>query len=125
MTSSEIKYLTVLKELQDSGIRVRAVDLADRLVCSKPSITRAMEKLISRKLVQRTPTREFLLTERGAEIAAGFQRDLEFLRGMLARCLGLHPSYARADALAILGAVSDDCARKLSALALQRNQNEN
>ena len=120
MTSSEIKYLTVLKELQDGGGRARAVDLADRLVCAKPSVTRAMEKLVRRRFVKRTPEREFCLTEQGRELAERYRRELDFLRSMLTDRVGLHPNCARADALAILGAISEECENKLCELLREK-----
>lgn len=100
---------------------MRAVDLADRLVCAKPSVTRAMENLMRRKAVERTPQREFCLTEEGEALAERYFGELEFLRAMLTERMGLRENCARADALAILGAISEECENRLYELLKKEN----
>lgn len=72
-----------------------------------------MDRLVSRKYVRRTSERGFCLTEQGLELAERYRTELDFLRTMLTDRMGLHQTCARTDALAILGAISEECEGKL------------
>lgn len=62
-------YLETIYTLQNSGKTVHAIDIANELNYSKPSVSRAMKLLVSNNYITINQQQDILLTEEGYNLA--------------------------------------------------------
>ncbi|PWM74580.1 MAG: hypothetical protein DBX59_03365 [Bacillota bacterium] len=115
MTASEIAYLFAIKELAaggDGGARCKFV--AEKLHFSRASASRALDKLCVKRMIRRTAHNGFALTEAGAAAVETYDKCVRAVQGELIARFGCRESAARADALRVVCALSEENLKKLA-----------
>lgn len=74
LTSSNIRYLLAIKNLEKDGRGVRCVDIARELGLSRPSVHNMTDTLVEMGLVTRNASSAASLTKRGEDIAERYGR---------------------------------------------------
>lgn len=101
-------YLERILMLQESGIKeVHAVDLANALGFSKPSVSIALKKLENEGFVALGPKQQLYLTPSGQEIASKIYERHKILTDMFI-ALGVNEEVARIDACSVEHDLSDE-----------------
>ena len=77
------RYLHAILTLQDRFPIVRAVDVADWLECTKPSVSVAVKQMLQEKLVSIGHHYALLLTEDGKRRADAFHERYDFFHHLL------------------------------------------
>ena len=104
--SSEMYLETILVLGQRNGV-VRSVDIAMEMNFSKPSISRAMDKLREADCITMDESNFIHLTKKGKEIAEKiYERHVTLMNYFLN--LGVDPKVAQDDACAIEHVISDE-----------------
>lgn len=101
-------YLERILMLQESGIKeVHAVDIANSLGFSKPSVSIALKKLENDGYVALGPKQQLYLTPSGLEIASKIYERHKILTDMFVM-LGVNEEVAKEDACSIEHDLSDE-----------------
>ena len=113
---SQENYLeAILRILAEKGY-CRSVDVADRLMVAKPSVSTAMRKLLEKELIVMDSSKFIRLTEAGQRIAEEvYGRHSFFKRFLIAA--GVEEATAEEEACAMEHAISEDSFRKIVKLA--------
>jgi Mn-dependent DtxR family transcriptional regulator len=114
-TSDENYLKTIYYLSKEQGTAVRSVDVASRLSVSKPSVNKAVEKLISRGWVQKEPHCPIHLTQEGKQQALIVIEKFELLTSFLSGILGLSEETARLEAGKLEHVISDETSSRLKA----------
>ena len=105
LTSSQLRYLFVLKEITDErgqGAKIKLEDLSDTLKVSKPSVHRMME--VFKNLAILEEKRGIAgLTQLGAETAEAYSKRYQLIDTYLKDKVGVGESEADELAISILG----------------------
>lgn len=105
-------YLETILRLQEGGVPVRSVDIAEAMNFSKPSVSRAVKILLEKNYISLDKHKNILLTETGRAIAtAVFKRHSVLTKFFLS--LGVTPETAENDACRIEHIISDETFEKL------------
>ena len=94
-------YLETILLLRKKSGDVRAVDVANELNFSKPSVSRALGILKSAGFVRIEPSGNILLTDSGEKRAAAVYERHRIISCFLVMTLGVAPEVAAADACRI------------------------
>jgi DtxR family manganese transport transcriptional regulator len=100
-------YVELIADLIDAKGEARAVDLAERLGVSSPTVNNTVARLQRDGLVQSEPYRSIFLTEDGWALAHSCRRRHEIVVDFL-KALGLGEATANADAEGIEHHVSEE-----------------
>lgn len=104
---SRENYLTTILQLSNEKDFVRSIDIAKKMNFSKPSVSIAMAKLESEKLVAINPKGHISLTESGMEIASKvYDRHMKIVRLLIN--LGVSEEAANVDACKLEHDFSDE-----------------
>jgi len=90
-------YVELIAELIVERGEARAVDLADRLGVSQPTVAKAIQRLSREGLVEARPYRAVFLTERGRAMAEAARRRHQLVRDFLL-AIGVSEATAEMDA---------------------------
>ena len=99
------RYLCAILILQDEVDKVRSVDVADWLGCTKTSVSVTLKELIEKSLVERTGKGRLVLTPAGASRAAVYRRYFRQFEQLLLRS-GMNEADAKQDSFALVRALS-------------------
>ena len=105
LTSSQLRYLFVLKEITDErgqGAKIKLEDLSDTLKVSKPSVHRMMEVFKNLRILEEKRGIAGL-TQLGAETAEAYSKRYQLIDTYLKDKVGLGESEADELAISILG----------------------
>ena len=105
-TESQENYLETILMLSEKKPVVRAVDIANELGFSKPSVSLAMKNLKSSELITITPEGYIYLTEDGMEIAKSIYERHQVITELLTH-LGIPADIAEEDACRIEHVISE------------------
>ena len=107
MSASELRYLRAAVELYDGGGGVRLTEIAAKLLVTKASAYRAVERLESFGLVERGDKSRIRPTIQGKAVAKEYRDCISFIQGALERHCCTPSRVAFEDALCTLCAISD------------------
>lgn len=114
MRESGEMYLETILRLKQKKNTVRAIDVAEEMGLSRPSVSRGMAKLREADCLIVEPDGNLVFTEKGKEIATKiFERHLVICR--LFTKLGVAPQVAEDDACRIEHVISDETFAALKA----------
>ena len=105
LTSSQLRYLLVLKEITDErgqGAKIKLEDLSDTLKVSKPSVHRMMEVFKNLGILEEKRGIAGL-TQLGAETAEAYSKRYQLIDTYLKDKVGVGESEADELAISILG----------------------
>ena len=105
LTSSQLRYLFVLKEITDErgqGAKIKLEDLSDTLKVSKPSVHRMMEVFKNLGILEEKRGIAGL-TQLGAETAEAYSKRYQLIDTYLKDKVGVGESEADELAISILG----------------------
>ena len=105
LTSSQLRYLFVLKEITDErgqGAKIKLEDLSDTLKVSKPSVHRMMEVFKNLGILEEKRGIAGL-TQFGAETAEAYSKRYQLIDTYLKDKVGVGESEADELAISILG----------------------
>lgn len=100
-------YVELIADLTEARGEARAVDIAQRLGVSHPTVVKAIARLQREGLVSSQPYRAIFLTEKGNALAARARRRHQLVVDFL-RALGISEETAQLDAEGIEHHVSDE-----------------
>ncbi len=106
-------YLKAIYFLQMQNDNVRVTDLADKLSVSKPSVTRAVNKLKQKSFVEHENYGLLKLTEKGFLYAENIVMRHDVLIKFLCDLLGVEKNLARIEACKLEHAMSNATINKL------------
>lgn len=114
-------YLETIYILQDSHGHAHVVDIANRLGVAKPSVTKAMNKLMKEGLIDKEPYGPITLTEKGKAFSMKINRKHELISYFLERSLGLTATEASENACRMEHVITDAMLEAIKAYL--RNEN--
>jgi DtxR family transcriptional regulator, manganese transport regulator len=112
-------YVELIADLIDCKGEARAVDLAERLGVSSPTVNNTIARLQRDGLVRSEPYRSIFLTDEGWELARSCRRRHEIVLQFL-KALGLSEETANADAEGIEHHVSRETLEAFERFARER-----
>lgn len=107
LTESVEDYLESVLVLSSQLPHVRSVDVASHLGFSKPSVSHAVKMLAEEGLLEVTPNKFLLLTEKGKEVAENTYQRHVFFTDMLT-AIGVDLDTAQEDACRIEHVISEE-----------------
>lgn len=105
---SQEMYLEVIYNIDQKGETIRSIDIANTLGYSKPSVSRAINKLKKDGLINQEPYGHITMTDDGRELAKKIQNKHVYLTEYLCLSLGLDKEIAERDACRIEHVVSKE-----------------
>ena len=109
---SQENYLEAILRITAEKGYCRSVDIADRLLVAKPSVSTAMRKLLEKGLIEMDSSKFIRLTEAGCKLAEEvFGRHSYFKECLIAA--GVDEATAEKEACALEHGISEDSFRKL------------
>ncbi len=105
-------YLETILILKRQQGEIRAVDIANHLNFSKPSVSNAMKQLIQNNYIHVNPSGYIGLTKKGFEIAAELYERHDILSDFFIS-IGVQEDVAREDACKIEHHISKECFEKI------------
>ncbi len=102
-----LETILVIKERNEAGI-VRAVDIANELGFSKPSVSRALGQLKDKKLIKILNSGAIVFTPEGQELAEHIFERHQLLTVFLKTVAGVPSNIAEHDACRIEHVISDE-----------------
>lgn len=118
MTSSMLTYIFAVNDIAEQGKPVRSVDIAARLRVARASVCKALDRLTDAGYALRDDFNFVRLTAQGREVVELYEPAYLFLTDMLADKLGLPRVRAANEALAVAGALSADCIKRINEYAI-------
>ncbi len=107
LTESVEDYLESVLVLSSQLPHVRSVDVASHLGFSKPSVSHAVKMLAEEGLLEVTPNKFLLLTEKGKDVAESTYQRHVFFTDMLTS-IGVDLDTAQADACRMEHVISEE-----------------
>lgn len=119
--SGEMYLETILRLQQESG-SVHAVDIAEALKVSKPSVSRAVQILLDNDYITLDNHKVISLTDSGKKLAASIFERHEILTQFLTS-IGVSPKTAEADACRMEHIISKETFNKIKAQLKKNKEN--
>jgi DtxR family transcriptional regulator, Mn-dependent transcriptional regulator len=94
-------YLETVYILEKNHGHAHVVEIAERLEVSKPSVTKAMNQLKAKKMVNKEPYGSITLTEKGKKISERIHKNHQLIASFLRHSLKLDPKEADQNACRI------------------------
>lgn len=113
ITASSEDYLEAIYCLNQKQGMVRVTDVADELSVSKPSVNRAIKKLVTEDLVAHENYSEIKLTDKGFVEAKNVTRVHGILKNFLINILGVDIEIAEKEACAMEHSICEETVNKL------------
>lgn len=115
-------YLETILLLREKKQYVRAVDVANELNFSKPSVSRAIGILKTVGFVEIEPGGNILLTKAGEQRAVQVYERHRLISRFLILTLGVSPEVAASDACRIEHIISEESFNKIKEYVLSKNE---
>ncbi len=112
ISESRAKYIQVIYQLSFVRGYVLAVDVANYLSYSKPSVSVAMKDLHKMGMIENGLHNEICLTKLGRDLAEQLQERYTYFYLLLTEC-GMDERSARLDAQKMMSAISEEGFQKL------------
>jgi len=100
-------YLETVYIIEKSNGHAHGVDIAKRLGVSKPSVTKAMNQLKSKGLINKEAYGSITLTQKGKALSEKIYYDHQLISSFLEHSLGLCPDEAAGNACKMEHVLSD------------------
>ncbi|MDY3052389.1 MAG: metal-dependent transcriptional regulator [Ndongobacter sp.] len=114
LKDSSENYLEAIYILTNTKGHVRSVDIANYLDLSRPSVSKAMKKLVEEGSIEMMENGQIILTPLGARVGEEINDRHQFLKRMLIS-VGVSEAVAEDDACKIEHAISRESLRQLKA----------
>ncbi len=112
MSESKERYIETIYRLSHLKGYVQAIDVANHLNFSKPSVSRAMKELLSLGMIEIGSHNEICLTEIGGKFAQQLhKRYLYFYKLLINK--GVDKDAAECDAQKLMSAISEEGFQKI------------
>lgn len=108
-------YLETIYILEDTHGHAHVVDIADHLGITKPSVTKAMDRLKEEGLIDKESYGHITLTEKGETVAKRVYYKHCIITEFLRRTLGLTPNEASKNACRMEHVITDDMLEAIEA----------
>jgi Mn-dependent DtxR family transcriptional regulator len=115
-----IEAILRIKERKGRNGNVRAVDIAEALGVSKPSVSRAVKLLSAKGFINVTPD-GITLTDAGQKYAEAVFDRHKIIRHFFTDILSVNPETAEEDACRVEHALSEETYRRLKEFVLKTN----
>ena len=116
-------YLETILVLHERKGYVRAIDIANEMGFSKPSVSIAMKNLRASECIEVSPEGNITLTDKGRAIAEKIYERHQYITYWL-RTLGVSAETAEDDACRIEHVISDETVEALKQHAVRQQQGE-
>ncbi len=116
-------YLETILVLHERKGYVRAIDIANEMGFSKPSVSIAMKNLRASECIEVSPEGNITLTDKGRAIAEKIYERHQYITYWL-RTLGVSAETAEDDACRIEHVISDETFEALKQHAVRQQQGE-
>ena len=110
-TEEYLKNMYVL--FKQKGI-IRVTDIALKMNCSKPSVTKQLNILKDNGYIEYETYGEIKLTEKGIQVASRVLADYDILYILLHDVIGIDEKNAESEAVKIKNVISEDALNKIS-----------
>ena len=114
ISKSTEEYLKNIYILNKQNGFVRVTDIANKMNCSKPSVTKQLNILKSSGLIDYETYGHIKLTDKGIENAKRILADYDILYIFLHDVIGIDEEISRDDAAKIKGVICDKTLNKIS-----------
>lgn len=114
ISKSTEEYLKTMYILMKQKGIIRVTDIASKMNCSKPSVTKQLCILKEKKYIDYETYGEIKLTELGIQTASRALADYDILYILLHDVIGVNESDAETDAIKIKSVISDETLRSIS-----------
>ena len=108
ISKSTEEYLKTMYVLMKQKGIIRVTDIALKMNCSKPSVTKQLGILKEKKYIEYETYGEIKLTKSGLSLAARALADYDILYILLHDVIGIKESIAQSDAVKIKNVISDE-----------------
>ena len=114
ISKSTEEYLKNIYILYKQKGEVRVTDLAEKMNCSKPSVTKQLNSLSKNNLIEHEVYGNIKLTNTGIEYAKKILADYDIVYILLHDIIGINEDSANEEASLIKKSISDDSMKKIS-----------
>ena len=114
ISKSTEEYLKTIYVLIKQNESVRVTDIADKMGCSKPSVTKQLNILKSSDLIDYESYGNIKLTSKGETLARKVLADYDIVYILLHDVIGIDKEVSNIDAAKIKGVISDKTLSKIS-----------
>lgn len=112
-TTSE-EYLKVIYVLQKQNGLVRVTDIANKIGCSKPNVTKQLNILKNSKMIKYESYGKIELTTDGLEQAKRVLIASDIIYLLLCNIIGIDNEIAKNESIKIKGVISDDTLKNIT-----------
>ena len=114
ISKSTEEYLKTIYVLIKQNNEVRVTDVAEKMKCSKPSVTKQLNILKANNLIRYESYGKIELTTKGIEVAAHALADYDILYILLHDGIGVKDELAKTDASKIKNVIDEETLNKIS-----------
>ena len=114
ISKSTEEYLKTMYVLMKQKGIIRVTDIANKMNCSKPSVTKQLNILKDKKYIEYESYGEIKLTSLGEELASHVLADYDILYILLHDVIGLNESISESDAIKIKSVISNETLNGIS-----------
>ena len=114
ISKSKEEYLKTIYVLNKQKGKVRVTDIAEKMNCSKPSVTKQLNILSNNNLIEYESYGDIKLTSDGINLAKKVLADYDILYLLLHDVIGVDESVSREDASKIKNVISSESLEKVS-----------
>lgn len=113
MTASELKYiLTIYYESGNSGF-IKSARISDKLCISRAGVSKASERLLNKKLIEKDSHKMLKLSDTGVETAELYIKAISVIERALTE-RGVKQSLAKKEAVSAAAVLCTDTVKKIS-----------
>lgn len=123
ITDAIENYLEAIYLLKQEKEDIHAIDISKSLNISKPSVSRAMKRLVEGEFITVNENDVIYLTEKGMKVSEYVYEKHIVLRDFFIK-IGLDEYTADKDACKIEHVISDECFQKLKEFTKDKNSEE-
>ena len=114
ITKSQEEYLKSMYVLKKQNNKIRVTDVAEKMNCSKPSVTKVISTLKEEKLINYETYGTIELTEQGEDLAKKIIEAYDIVYLFLKDVLNIEEEKAKREAEKIKSQVEDETINKLA-----------
>ncbi len=114
ISKSTEEYLKTMYVLMKQKGIIRVTDIASKMNCSKPSVTKQLNILKENHLIEYETYGEIKLTNKGIEVAARSLADYDILYILLHDVIGINETDAEIEAVKIKNVIDEKTLLKIS-----------